>query len=294
MNHHNYKPDFYTYSNLQNNNNVPQSIYDRDQPRPIVIPGNPWPQYVIVIISLFLILLAFSYIIYLVKTSPPKASNILSCAPGQCITNIYTGEKQCPNDSSTVLDIDPLFQTCNSPFTCESNITPFALRSDGSTNNFGLCEENVECRCLMRAQCANHVTAYFQTSNGNAFTGLVSQPVVFDQVTSYVDQQDVFFSSSPLRLENPAFQFCEISREFIGLNVGSGNQNMAGNRTYAQVDVNKPCLRGVLVYVPENVADFTSVTVLDTPLSCVQGQPCPEGQTPFWNPNTNQISCIQF
>jgi len=294
MNHHEYQPDFYTYNNINNLNSKSNSIYDRDQPRPIVVPGNPWPQYVIVAISLFLILLALAYIIYLVKTSPPKAQTMLACAPGQCITNIYNGEKICPNDTSTVLDIDPLFQTCNSPFACESNITPFALQADGSTNNFGVCEQNVECRCLQRAQCANHVTAYFQTSNGNAFTGIASQPVVFEQITSYTDQQGVFFPSAPLRLDNIATQFCEISREFIGLSVGNDQPNLAGNRTYAKVEVNEPCLRGVLAYVPENVPDFNSTTILDTPLSCVQGQPCPEGQTPFWNPNLNQVSCIQF
>ncbi|GAG79518.1 unnamed protein product, partial [marine sediment metagenome] len=38
------------------------SILDRDYPRPIIIPGNPWPFYVVIAISIFLFL---AFMIYL-------------------------------------------------------------------------------------------------------------------------------------------------------------------------------------------------------------------------------------
>lgn len=299
MNQYTNQANFYQYNTPKNNNSgcslpPPQPISERNGPRPIVVPGNPWPDYIIVFISIFLILLAFTYIIYLIKNTPPNTNARRRCALGLCITNIYTGEKICPQDSTTSLDIDPTFETCNSPFACESTLTPYALRSDGSTNNFGACEPGVQCRCLQLPQCANHVTAYFQVSNGSAFTGIDSQPIVFSQVNDYIDSQGVFFNTPPLRYDNTLTQFCEISREFVGLKVSGTDPDAkaaGGNRTYPQVEPNAPCLRGVLAYVPENVAEFNAETIIDTPLSCVQGDPCPKGQTPYWNNIFNRVTC---
>lgn len=269
------------------------SILDRDYPRPIIIPGNPWPFYIIIAISIILVLGFMIFLVYLWKTSPKAKSSILSCAPGQCITNIYTGVKTCPGSTKDILDINVETETCNSPFTCESSVTPYALLSDGSTNLFGICDKDVQCRCLARPQCANHVTSYFNVNNGSAFQGIESQAIVFNQEISYKDRENVFFAQPPLRFVQPLNQFCEISEFWIGEQGCKSNLGPDGcNRTWPKVEVNKPCLRGVLAYVPTDSDNFTRDQKLDTPLSCVIGDTCPDDQLPYWDKATGKVACL--
>ena len=281
------------------------SILDRDGPRPIIIPGNPWPFYVVTVISIFIVLLVFIYLAYLVATTPPQKSAIEECAPGQCATNIYTGVKvRCPGNASEAVSIDTGFEVCNSPFTCENVATPFAVQSDGSTNLDGICPTGVKCRCLEKPQCANHVTAIFNVENGNAFSGIASQPIVFNQVTDYIDREGVYFNQPPIIYDSVVTQFCTVTEEIVGINKISCDvpdcpkdkpecvPDAACNRTWSRVELNKPCLKGVLAYVPEDSANFDPNDTSDTLLSCVIGSPCTgANEIPYWNVKYNKVSC---
>lgn len=139
---------------------------------------------------------------------PPEIRN--RYAPDQCVTNFYSGEKKCPEQPSEVLLTDPLTETCNSPFTCESRLTPYAVQSDGSTDPTGVCKEGTVCRCVPRPQCPNFATIIFSTTQGNPYQAIDNQRLVFTQETGFIDLAGRYQMVGPIQYNNPVTQFCAI------------------------------------------------------------------------------------
>ena len=260
------------------------SILDRDAPRPLVIPANETPSWVIIVLSIVHILLFWIWIIWIIRSNPVSGPIIVQCTPGQCATDILTGIKDCPTDPVDIKTIDPATQVCNSPFTCESSQTPFALLSDGSTNNDGQCQAGVQCRCLTRPQCAYYITSYFNTQNGNPFQAIKPQRIVFQQTSANVDADGRFNSLPPYNLALPTTQFCTIPKVWL-------------NRTWPSVldgnDQLSNCISGVIAFVPPDPDSFEPADEPITPLSCVQGVVCEDG-IPVWNNKTYQLDCKVF
>jgi len=257
------------------------SILDRDGPRPIIIPPDPVPNFVLGFISLIIIIVFLFFLILKIKDSPSSGPTEIQCEPGQCSTNIFTGVKDCPVNSADIKTVNPTMEVCNSPFTCENPRTPHALQSDGSTK-IGICEGKNKCRCLQKPQCAEHVTAYFETTLGNPYQGVDGQKLIISQVNSYKDLAGNFQTDSPLQFESSATEFCAISREL-------------GERSWPPVfDENGPaeCLNGILAYVPENSSTFTREDVENTALSCVVGTRCSSGEIPYWDTRLGRVNCI--
>jgi hypothetical protein len=267
------------------------SIHDRDGLRPIQVKGDHTSSWVIITISIILFLIFWVFIIYILRSEPPPTQTVLQCAPGQCSTNIRTGVKNCPTDSNDTMTIDPSNQVCNSPFTCENSVTPFALQSDGSTNPDGVCQDNVVCKCLTAPQCAYYVTSIFNAQNGNPFQAIAPQRLVFEQSTTSISSSNNFLNQPPYQLSSSTTQFCAIPNEWLTrtwpLVVNSNfNPDEPINTQLGS------CLAGVIAYVPENPSNFTSTDLPITPLSCVQGELCVPGTTPVWNNSTYQLDCM--
>jgi hypothetical protein len=233
--------------------------------------------------------------IYIIRTNPPSGDVIIQCAPGQCATNIATGVKDCPITADEIKSINPATQVCNSFFTCESDVTPYALRSDGSTDLSGVCESNVQCRCLTQPQCAYHVTSYLNARNGNPFQSLQPQRLVFEQNISGVNADGNFVNQAPYALTSSTTQFCAIPNEWLCRIWGS----VLDPNSDTSIPINESlgsCLSGTIAYVPNNPDTFDGMQLATTPLSCVQGTPCPSGSglTPIWNNKTYQVDCVQI
>jgi len=267
------------------------SILDRDDIRPIVIPEDKSPAWIIIIISIVLIILFWIWMIYIIRTNPPSGGTIIQCSPGQCSTNILTGVKDCPVTADDIKSIDPVTQVCNSPFTCESDVTPYALQSDGSTNLDGICEPNVQCRCLSQPQCAYHVTAYFTAQNGNPFQSIQPQRIVFTQTTSGVNANNNFINQPPYALTSATTQFCAIPNEWLCRTWGSVLDPDTSKPLNESLG---PCVTGTMAYVPNDPNTFDGTQLATTPLSCVQGEPCSTGLTPVWNNRTYELNCVSI
>lgn len=271
-----------------------QSILDRDNPRPIIIPEDQSPQWIIIVISIVILIIFWVWMIYIIRTNPPSGDVIIKCAPGQCATNILTGVKDCPTIASEIKSIDPTTQVCNSPFTCESDQTPFALRSDGSTSLDGVCEPNVQCRCLTQPQCAYYVTSYFGAQNGNPFQSIQPQRLVFQQNTSGINADGDFVNQPPYALSSPTTQFCAIPNEWLCRTWGSVLNPNADPNTNPINESLGSCVTGTIAYVPNNPDNFDGNQLATTPLSCVQGTSCPIGLTPMWNNKTYELNCVNI
>lgn len=265
------------------------SILDREDPRPIVIPESKSSSWVIIVISIVLLIIFWIWMIYIIRTNPPSGTTIIQCAPGQCATNIATGVKDCPAAADDIKSINPSTQVCNSPFSCESDSTPFALQSDGSTNLNGVCEPNVQCRCLTQPQCAYYVTAYFGAENGNPFQAIQPQRIAFTQITSGINANNDFINQPPYALTSATTQFCAIPNEWLCRTWGSV---VNSDTSYPLNESLGPCVAGTMAYVPNNVNAFDGTQLATTPLSCVQGEPCAAGLTPVWNNQTYELNCL--
>lgn len=269
---------------------------------------------VVIIISLVFYLLAIS------NFNKVNTGLISQCPPGQCATNIQSGFKRCPtttSGSSTTesgVTVQLSTEVCNSQFACDNNITPFAVQSDGSTNIFGVCPENVPCQCLKNAQCAEYILSVFNSKNGNAYgpnnnpdnvSAFGGQRISFPQTTTSVIQSGSSMSPSsvvsdqtPLSFNNPGTNFCSIPASwlpFVGCGFITSNQVtlediqicMAGGPPGSENSF-AVCNQGVLAFVTN---DSANIDINTTQLSCVRGMQCPSGQLNVYDTNLGGIVC---
>lgn len=101
-------------------------------------------------------------------------SDISYCPLDQCVVNLTTGVKKCPNNidtntsnvaNRTGVAYTPGLDICVLPNKCPPSL-PFAIKSNGEALT-DTCDLGENCYCTATPQCATSVVKYFQnTSNG--------------------------------------------------------------------------------------------------------------------------------
>src|SRR3990167_10924977 len=117
------------------------------------------PDWFLFILSMVILGGFVIFVVYLLASDkfagrsydPPR------CPAGSCVTDLLTGVKTCPTNTTDTLIYDPSQSACNSQYLCDNPITPYALQSDGSTDLNGNCEPGVPCRCTTTAQCPSYI-----------------------------------------------------------------------------------------------------------------------------------------
>lgn len=240
---------------------------------------------VLPLLSIIIVLFFIAIILWLIFKNPApdivkkNGKVYLSCEPGQCVTNIFTGVKTCSDNNTQTLLYDPEYQTCNSQYTCESQVTPFAVQIDGSTNISGVCPEGVVCRCLREPQCATEITVPFQSQNGNPYQSIVGQTTTFSQVYGYVDKNGDVLPNQPVKIprDQSSNVFCSISNDWLP-------------RIWP-----KECAIGTLAYYPNNPSNFNLAKANITPLACVIGESCSlPTETAVWDSRIGQVFCYEL
>lgn len=278
------------------------------------------PDLVLPLIILIITIIFFGWMLYLLISSNFQSTNpgdpvsfdnrtqaFITCAPGQCATNIQSGFKSClPNESQSIV-IDPAVSVCNSRFVCDNPLTPFAIQSDQSTTISGVCETGVECPCIGVSQCPDYVLSVFTTSNGNPYVPLPGQRITFPQKSSFVSnvgggQTDV----PPIQFNNPATTFCLAPISWLPLsNPGCNFVSAADGNSMTYNDLilcyggprgcsglfDDPCLQGTLAVVTSNPESITRQNILAGQFGCVRGEPCPCGQVAIFDTNFGGIIC---
>lgn len=246
--------------------------------------ASPISPIVLVLIIIFVIVVIIGLSIYLTyddyTTTGARGTTVrFRCAPGQCVTNIFSGDKICPSDGNAILTADPASEVCNSRFTCENILTPYAEQVDGSTDSFGNCPDGVECRCFRKPRCGKHILATFSTLGGNPYLPLEGQLVTFRQNTSYTatitdangNLSTSIISTPPLEINNPKTDFCSIPVNF--------KPRLSPQK----------CVKGVLAYLPDDPLSFDFD---NTSLGCVpRGTQCGDGDIPVWDSRVNFQVC---
>lgn len=229
---------------------------------------------IVIIVSIFLIALASVYFIGLAATTRGLSATPLSltCPPSQCATNVYNGEKVCPAPGATIEHAP--FEVCNSRELCDNNITPYAVMPDGSTRSSGICETGQPCRCVSGPRCPEYILTTWNTTNGNPYTSLRDQSIVFVQRTA----------PPPISYVNALTTFCAVpptwlSRSTPGCEIGVDIKTCV---------TKNPCLTGVLAYLP---GPDGVVTYSTTPVACVRGTPCTDNKIAVWDNQLGAAVC---
>lgn len=242
-------------------------------------------EYTIIAITIIFILLLLVFFTYTLYKTPTSNTTYFQCPPGECSTNIITGNKKCPQNLSTSIIYDKGNEVCNSKHSCENKQTPYALLSDGSTSTTGLCEKNTICKCLSKPQCSIDNLVLFTMKNGN-----VNQPY----------SRSVFYQDS---LENTTYsetntQFCSIKAYHLNrLSPGGCVFNDTNNITRDELLIcfNKnPCVTGTLAFYPKNADTFVfdNNTVYNIPVSCVPSSQCEKNRIPVFDKKNALIKCV--
>lgn len=147
------------------------------------------------------------------------ASSLSRCGLGQCVIDIESGVKRCPESvGAGPLIYDILTEACTNLESCDYEDIPFAVKTDGSANS-NMCEinpngERIPCRCTDKKACKPHVVSKFKTIEGKTFgfqENYAPEKLVIAQEIS-TDQSHLGFYNIPI--ENSAEEFCEINPAF--------------------------------------------------------------------------------
>ena len=275
----------------------------RPPPRPsyyqenYVIPKDYTTEYIILALVLILIIGAWVVIFHYSKNKPiqnPTTKNIQkqdgnpnsgyenfyndgpdfgtltvyeACALGDCPTNVYTGEKRCPQNPSIQLLYNPLTEVCNPQYSCTNESTPYAVKFDGSTDFGGQCDSNYTCRCVSRLTTPIYIQSLFNVTNGSI---LENNPQLYNtwyltQTPSKVSGQGV---NIPITYDDPINQFYQISyslltyvtpsecdqiiNNYILTSTGSAGQILPGEELPISVGLecinSNPCIQGAMAY----------------------------------------------
>lgn len=254
--------------------------------------------YLIIIIIFTIFLSFFSVIMYYVQKYPVVNTLTGLCAPGQCPTNIYTGEKRCPQNNE-IFSYNPKYEVCNSKFTCENKLTPYALLSDGSTDEMGICETDTICRCLNKSQCATNNLVIFKFTND----GIITQE-------DSIPQGDYSKNLNKTTMN----EYCNIKAYNLNrISPGSCYFSDISNISLQELQEClrfNPCLSGTIAFNPKNpdlfkVSESDKHMIYSIPVGCFPSLSNPDsiipmenycdfGFLPVWDKYTLEIKCLKI
>lgn len=266
------------------------------------------PDWILLAITLIILFVFWGWLVYLALESVPQISEggasqvFVNCPPGQCATNIFNGEKRCPAPTGTVV-ADAGYEVCNTASRCDNTTTPYAVRSDGSTNFEGLCESGVNCRCLRYPTCAEYVVSLFRATDGNPYGGVPGTRTKFEQVASFSNPNTgQVTTNTPLGYTDVATTFCAVPLQWMprstpgctfseSVDARMITECMGGQRGCNGGSPYNPCIQGTLAFVTADSDNFTSSSIDRTSLSCVTGEPCNCGEVALYDTQLGTVVC---
>jgi hypothetical protein len=288
---------------------MPIVVIDDNQIRTVIVPPvNDGSDAIIPLIILMVAVIFFGYIIYLLISSNFETSSAsagatvnsdirsvayITCPPGQCGTDILSGQKICP-EFDVEIAIDPRTQVCNSRYVCDNLLTPYAVGSDSATNINGVCPPGVECPCINHFQCADYITAAFTSNGGNPYVTTNGQRITFPQITEV----------PPITFINPSLTFCTAPAAWLPFSSpGCNFVNGPGDMDYDNIVLcmgllegyeglsGSACKHGILAVITGEPDALTRTNITQAQFGCVRGESCPGGQLNVYDTNYNGVIC---
>jgi hypothetical protein len=146
------------------------------------------------------------------------ASDIGQCPPGQCVINISSGVKRCPQNTTNKLTYDTRNEACTRLDYCDYKKLPYAVNTNGKTTS-NACEPGpnntkIPCRCVADQTCSNHILTKFTVASGTANgsnQGSATKSFTLKQ-DSITDVDNLGYSN--ITINDTSEQFCKINPGF--------------------------------------------------------------------------------
>jgi hypothetical protein len=242
-----------------------------------LLPEDKFTEYLILVIALFLIIIVWAGILYK-STSYQNGETkaLLTCPPGLCPTNRFTGEKRCSKNTQQALEYDPILEICNPSNSCNppdaaaSDIIPYALQTDGSTNINGNCDKD-GCSCVNFLSSPSYIEVMFNFTGGSPSNSSLS---ILQQPSPYAGEGN----NVPIVYTDPNTQFWNLNPSFLTyITPNPCSEYYLKNPELTDTDtllcINKnPCIVGRMAYLPQNAQDyqnFSSSNIKNISIGCV-------------------------
>ena len=166
------------------------------------------------------------------------------CPPGQCAIDIKTGFKRCPGSVRSKLVYNELEEACTRVNFCDFKSLPYAVKSDGSSEN-SICEASpdgtkIPCRCTNKKTCSSYQLSKFTIlEEKTKRQGERDLTIYQDPIT---EQEEIGYA--PVTINNPAEEFCQINPGFTdilrnGCNLTNSLQDRLGCQQISTIGVEK-------------------------------------------------------
>ena len=260
-----------------------------------LLPEDKFTEYLILIIALFLIIIVWAGILYK-STSYENGETkaFLTCPPGYCPTNRFTGQKRCSKNTQESVEYDPILEICNPSNSCtppnaaEGSIIPYALQTDGSTNIDGICDKD-GCSCVNFLSTPSYIEVVFNSSGGALLnTDYKTKLSLLQQPSPYVGEGN----NVPMIYNDPNSQFWNINPSYLPFVTPNpcaqyyiDDPTLTNQEILNCMNLN-PCIVGAMAYLPNNAEayqNFSSNDVSDMQIGCVPNSvenPPDEGNFP--------------
>lgn len=139
-----------------------------------------------------------------------EINSLQYCDVKQCVVNLATGIKRCPEFGQSQLIFNIEKEVCSDIFSCPAEL-PFAVLSDGQTNRFGQCEIGIACRCVANEFCALNVVDTFNIIGGNPYTNQQNFLNYNFQESNLLNDQGFDNQNIEIDGSNAGIQFCKIN-----------------------------------------------------------------------------------
>jgi len=239
------------------------------------------------------------------RTSSDQAAvTLFQCLPQQCAVNLFTGVKRCSTTTDEIVTVNPDVEVCSDPFRCSNPLLPYAVQSDGSTDNLGQCQPGIQCGCLRNPRCPQYVTSYFTRSNGDPYSDPQGQRITFPQVSSYINSNNgQVVNSPPLSYSDPNTSFCAAPVDWLPFATPGCNFVGTSAMTYQDLEICmsafngcngvtfNPCLQGTLAVITPDSGSINQITVLNQEVACVAAQACDCGEIAIYDTSFGGVVC---
>ncbi len=252
--------------------------------------------YILVTISIIIILITWAFLARSASSDLATSSFIYTCNPGDCPTNVSTGEKRCAPDVTTSLPYDPSREVCNPKTGCTNSRTPYAVREDGSSELSGICPNSTTCRCVANQTFPLYIMSSFKVTGGSPYgtEEEASNYVLTQETTSTTGSfGDAFRKIANRNIEFPSVGVYDLAR----LSPGACYLNLIPTSAQVRTCIaSNPCISGTLAYLPTGdltAKDFSfDRDFRQMPLGCVSGIRCPAELVPVWDTRSATIACL--
>lgn len=230
-----------------------------------LLPEDKFTEYLILVIALFLIIIVWAGILY--KSTSYESGDIkafLTCPPGYCPTNRFTGQKRCSKNTQKSLEYDPILEICNPSNSCtppdaaQGNIIPYALQTDGSTNISGICDKD-GCSCVNFLSSPSYIEVMFNVNGGSLLNSNYETKLsLLQQPSPYVGEGN----NVPIIYNNPNTQLFNINPSYLPyLSPNPCSEFYLSDPTLTPTQILKcmnknPCIVGRMAYLPQNSQSY--------------------------------------